>query len=134
MVTHIFVARSKVMQAWGSDVGLGKALYAVGLAEDAAAVVAAGFAGCTDWELIDSAPAEGLDAESLDARLARKEKLVDPTYYPRIKGARGIVRVNLTAVENAKRIRLALESGQEPRVVKVAPVDVARHLIRNALA
>ena len=132
----IYVAHSKMLQAWGADVGLGKALYKLGLVpegEDPAQILAAGHAGVSDWVLLRAEPAAGLEEDAMYERLARKEKLVDPAYYPRIRGARGIVKVNLQAVENAMRIRLALETGQEPRDIKVKPADVARHLVANAL-
>jgi len=130
----IYVARSKALQAWGGDVGLGKNLYKLGYVEDTTpeVVLAAGMAGETDWVVVKAEAADTTEAELLE-RLARKEKLVDPTYYPRIRGATGLVKVNLAGVENSMRIRQALETGQEPKDIKVKPADIARQLIANAL-
>lgn len=130
----VFVAKSKILQAWGGDVGLGKNLYKIGVMEDGspAEMLAAGFAGVADWELVKTQEAETTEAEAL-ARLARKEKLVDPNYYPKVKGAAGLVKVDLMKVENSMRIRIALETNQEPKALKVKPADVAQYLINNAL-
>jgi hypothetical protein len=131
----VFVAKSKILQAWGGDVGLGKNLYKIGVMEDGspAEMLAAGFAGVADWELVKTQEAETTEAEAL-ARLARKEKLVDPNYYPKVKGAVGLVKVDLLKVENSMRIRIALETNQEPKALKVKPADVAQYLINNALS
>lgn len=131
----IYVARSKGLQTWGADVGLGKNLYAIGYAEDGTPEerLAAGLAGETDWVLVKAQAADGTDEAALLERLGRKEKLVDPTYYPRIRGARGLVKVDPVKVENSMRIRKALETGQEPKDIKVKPADIAQYLINNAL-
>lgn len=130
----IFVAKSKILQAWGGDVGLGKNLYKIGVMEEGspADMLAAGLAGVTDWELVKSQESETTEADAL-TRLARKEKLVDPNYYPKVKGATGLVKVDLMKVENSMRIRIALETNQEPKTLKVKPADVAQYLINNAL-
>jgi hypothetical protein len=132
----VYVAKSKTLQAWGADVGLGKNLYKLGYLDegDAAEFLAQGCAGVTDWEVVKTQPAaEGMTEDALLERLARKEKLVDPTYYPKVKGARGLVKVNLMQVENSMRIRIALETNQEPKTLKVKPVDVAQYLINNSV-
>lgn len=131
----VFAARSKALQKWGGDVGLGKNLFAVGwVAEGSPAeALAGGLAGETDWEVVKTQQADDVDEAALLERLGRKEKLVDPNYYPRIKGARCIVKVDPAKVENSMRIRLALETGQEPKDIKVKPADIAQYLINNAL-
>ena len=132
----IYVARSKTLQAWGADVGLGKNVYKIGILENGAPaeMLAAGFAGVDDWEVVKTQEIDGIDEEAALARLARKEKLVDPTYYPKVRGARGLVKVDLMKVENSMRIRIALETNQEPKLLKVKPADIAQYLIGNALA
>ena len=131
----LYVAKSKTLQAWGGDVGLGKNLYKIGLLEDGdpAELLAAGLAGVTDWELVKTQAVDGVTETDALARLGRKEKLVDPNYYPKVKGAVGLVKVDLQKVENSMRIRIALETNQEPKVLKVKPADVAQYLINNAL-
>ena len=130
----IYVAKSKTLQAWGGDVGLGKNLYKIGVMEDGspAEMLAGGLAGVNDWELVKTQEAGGLSEADALARLGRKEKLVDPTYYPKIKGAIGLVKVDLMKVENSMRIRIALETNQEPKTLKVKPADIAQYLINNA--
>lgn len=131
----IYVARSKALQTWGADVGLGKNLFAVGYVEDGTPdeALAAGLAGEKDWAVVKSQAVDGTDEAAILERLGRKEKLVDPTYYPRIRGARGLVKVDPAKVENSIRIRKALETGQEPKDIKVKPADIAQYLINNGL-
>jgi hypothetical protein len=131
----IYVAKSKNLQSWGGDVGLGKNLYKIGYLADGTPeeALAAGLAGETDWEVVKKQEAEAASEEAVIARLGRKEKMVDPTYYPRLKGAQGIFKVNLQTVENSMRIRMALDQALEPKVFKVKPADVAQNLINNAL-
>ncbi|MFD2233001.1 hypothetical protein [Phaeospirillum tilakii] len=129
-----YVARSKTLQAWGSDVGLGKNLYKVGYVAEGspAEALAAGLAGASDWSVVASRAADPADEDELLTRLATREKLVDPAYYPRLRGERGIVKVNPAAIENVMRVRLALETGAEPDVIKVKPTDIARLLLDAA--
>src|ERR1700749_5282972 len=86
----LYVARSSKLGGWASDVGLGKNIYKVGVAEgDPKALVAAGWAGETDWTIVRKTAVEDLsEAEALD-RLGRKEKMIDPNLYPKLKGAAG---------------------------------------------
>lgn len=130
----LYVATSKGLQGWGSDVGLGKNLYKVGFIETGTPeeALAPGLAGESDWKVLLTAEAEGPE-EVLLERLARKEKMVDPNYYPRLRGAAGIVKANLTAIENSMLVALALENREPPKNFKVKPVDVARYLINNAV-
>lgn len=131
-----YVAKSKSLQSWGADVGLGKNLYKLGYVEDLtpAEALAAGLAGATDWSVIATRPAACESEAAMLERAARKEKMVDPTYYPRLKGTPGIVKINPTAIENVMRIRLALDTGREPDVIKVKPADIGRHLLDAALS
>lgn len=128
----IYVASSKGVQEWAADVGLGKNVYKVGWTDDAApADAVAGCLGHSDWKVLASTEAEGPEEAVLE-RLGRKEKLVDPNYYPRLRGERGLVKVNLVAVENAMLVAIALENREPPKGFKVKPADIARHLINNA--
>lgn len=128
----LYVAASKTMQDWGADVGLGKNLFKLGVAEDGTPDEAvAGLAGHTDWKVLKTAEVEFDEAEAL-ARLARKEKLVDANYYPKLRGAQGIVKVNLVAVENSRVIALALD-GKEPPKTKAKAADIAAYLVNNAV-
>jgi hypothetical protein len=130
----IYVATSKTQQEWGADVGLGKHLYKVGVAEDGTPEEAlAGFASQTDWKVLKSEEVPDLTEAQVMERLARKEKLVDPNYYPKLRGAGGIVKVNLTAIENSMLVKLALEGKEPAKGFKVKPADIAAYLIANAL-
>ncbi|HLO75430.1 MAG TPA: hypothetical protein VK196_03120 [Magnetospirillum sp.] len=129
----LYVATSKTLQEWGADVGLGKNLYKVGLTEDQGPDEAlAGFAGQSDWKVLKTAEAE-LAEDDLMARLGRKEKLVDPNYYPKLRGAQGIVKINMAAIENSMLVAMALDGKEPPKNFKVKPVDVATYLISNAV-
>jgi len=126
----IFVATSKANQEWGADVGLGKNLYKLGIADEPESVLA-GFAGQSDWKVLKSEETD-LSEEDALARLGRKEKPVDPNYYPKLRGAQGLFKVTVANVENALLVALALDGKEPPKGFKVKPVDIAKYLISNA--
>src|SRR5712691_1572190 len=97
----LYVARSAKLGRWSSDVGLGKHTYKVGVADaDPKALAAAGWAGETDWKIVRGDEVEGLsEAEALE-RLGKKEPMIDPNLYPKLKGATGVFRVAANRVEN----------------------------------
>jgi hypothetical protein len=129
----IYVARSVKAGKWGSDVGLGKLVYKVGVTDDdPKALAAAGWAGETDWSIVKSEPIEGLDEEQAIERLARKEKMIDPKLYPKLKGARGVFRLNLAQVENHIVVSRALAGESDLKAVNLKPADFAAYLIHNA--
>jgi hypothetical protein len=129
----LYVAVSKSLQQWGGDVGLGKHLYKVGLAAETSPEESiAGAAGCDDWKILLAIPTDKDEAAILE-RLAIKEKLVDPTYYPRLKGMLGVVKVSIASVENAMLVTIALDNRNAPKDFKVKPADIAQHLIRNLI-
>jgi hypothetical protein len=131
---EIYVARSPKLGTWGSDVGVGKNLFKVGVADaDAKPLIEAGWAGETDWALVKKQPVEGLSEDDVIERLARKGKMIDPTYYPKLKGARGIFRLTPEQVENHIMIARAIARVDELKVVKLKPADFADFLIHNAL-
>lgn len=128
----LYVAISKTMQEWGADVGLGKNLFKIGIADGQTADEAvAGAGGQDDWKVLKTADVDFGEDDAL-TRLGRREKLVDPNYYPKLRGARGVVKVNLAAVENSRLVALALE-GKQPPKTKAKPADIAAYLINNTL-
>ncbi|MEO5373421.1 MAG: hypothetical protein H7840_03985 [Alphaproteobacteria bacterium] len=128
----IFVARSVKLSKWSSDVGLGKHVYKVGCSEESPdAEAKAGWAGEADWTVIGSAEVEGLAEPQVLERLQRKEKMIDPGLYPKLKGAAGVFRVKDTNVENHILVTQAL-AGRELKTVKLKPADFAAYLIHNA--
>src|SRR5690606_3187984 len=91
----VYVATSKGLSGWGADVGLSKHIYKLGLAEESAEAAVkelneSAHAGESDWRLLRKEAVDAADEAALIERVARKEKLVDPKYYPKIKGAPGI--------------------------------------------
>src|SRR5437660_9114747 len=131
----LYVARSSKLGRWASDVGLGKNIYKVGVAEgDPKALAAAGWAGETDWTIVrKTAVVEDLsEAEALN-RLGRKERMIDPNLYPKLKGTAGGFRLTPARVENHIMVTRAL-AGQSDRVeIKLKPADYADYLIHNTL-
>jgi hypothetical protein len=130
----IYVARSVKFGKWASDVGLSKHVFKVGYTDgDPKAVVEQGWGGETDWTILRKREAEGLSEEAVIERLQRKEKMIDPAYYPRLRGAAGIFKVLPEHVENHIIVARTM-SGQSDRVeLKLKPADFADYLIHNAL-
>lgn len=128
----LFVARSAKLARWGSDVGFGKHLYKVGVSEaDPKVLAAEGWAGETDWKIIRREEVEGLtEAEALE-RIARKEKLIDPRLYPKLKGAAGVFRIAAEHVENHNIVAHALAGGGGNVDLKLKPADFAAYLVHN---
>jgi hypothetical protein len=132
----IYVAASKALGEWAEEVGLTKHVYKVGVTEDSAdeavkALNAQETAGQTDWKLLAKGKGD-IEEDAALERLARKEKAVDPTLYPKLRDAKGIFKVKTANVENAMLVKHALEGG-DPKVVKMKPADIGAYLVRNAL-
>jgi len=130
----IFVARSAKFGKWASDVGLSKNIFKVGYSEeDPKPVIEQGWGGETDWILVRKRDAENTSEEQIVQRLARKEKMVDPTYYPRLRGATGIFKVLPEHVENHILVARVMAGASERQELKLKPTDFADYLIQNAL-
>ena len=132
----IFVASSATMQEWGSDAGISKHLYRVGLTDDdvKAAVDemnAETYAGQKDWVLAGGRAVE-MEADGFLARLNDRQKVVDPLYYPKIKGAKDIVRIDQRKVEANIVIKRTME-GRDSKVPKLKPKDIAEYIIDSVL-
>ena len=130
----LFVARSAKLGRWASDVGLGKhTAYKLGVTDDdPKAVAAAGWAGESDWKLVKSEAVEGLSEEEALERLGKKEPMVDPNLYPKLKGAHGVFRLSATRVENHIIVGRALAGASDRTELKLKPTDFAAYLIHNA--
>jgi len=132
----IYVAMSNAMQEWGADVGASKNLFKVGVTEDDAegAVEALGadsYAGQADWQLAGKKKAD-LDEETLLQRIAERHQVLDPLYYPRLKGVKDIVRVDQRKVEADIVIKKTM-AGKDAKVPKLKPKDMAAYLIESVL-
>jgi hypothetical protein len=133
MVT-LYVARSVKLGRWASDVGLGKNVYKVGVADgDPKRLAMAGWAGETDWRIVRSMPVEDLSEEEALDRLGRKEKMIDPNLYPKLKGTVGVFRLAPARIENHIMVTRALAGESDRTVIKLRPTDYADYLIHNAL-
>ncbi len=130
----IYVARSVKFSKWASDVGLGKQVFKVGLVEgDPKSVVEKGWASESDWTLLKKREIEALTEEEALARLGRKEKMIDPVYYPRLRGTTGIFKVSPEHVENHILLGRVMAGESERIELKLKPGDFAEYLIQNAL-
>jgi hypothetical protein len=130
----IYVARSAALSKWAADVGLSKNIFKVGIAEEPAKdlIAAEGWAGATDWTLVKKEDAGDLTEDATLERLGKRETVVDPKYYPRIRDTRGLFKVNPVHVESHIIVGRALEGGGERIAVKLKPADFATYLIHNA--
>ncbi len=131
----IYVARSNALSQWGYDVGLSKHIYKIGLTlRPAKELVAAGWAGESDWVLVKKQDDIAVDDEQvIFDRLARKERLIEPRLYPRIRDATGLFKVAPTHVENHLLVSRALADEPELRAIKVKHADIAAYMIANGL-
>jgi hypothetical protein len=132
----VYVASSKGLSSWAADVGLTKHVFKLAVAEDSAAdaieaLNESGHAGQHDWRLLAKETVGAADEAALIEALARKEKMVDPALYPKIKGIRGIFKVKPANVENDVMVKRAL-AGEQDIVVKLKPADIGKYLIRSA--
>jgi len=129
----IYVARSAKLSKWASDVGLSKHIYKVGVADEPLKpLIAAGWCGETDWTLVKKADAGSLDEAEAIERLSKKERLIDPNLYPRLRGATGVFKVSPTHVESHILVSRALAGEGGLQAVKLKPADFADYLITNA--
>ena len=133
----IYVARSKTLSDWGASVGISKHLFKVGVSDDSGKDAVAELneqtcAGVEDWKLLKADDAGELTETDVLERLTAKTGAVDPTYYPRIKGAPGIFRVKPQDVENSMIVERAI-ARDESLHFKLKPADTAAFLIKNAL-
>ncbi|MBV9814652.1 MAG: hypothetical protein JO229_02745 [Alphaproteobacteria bacterium] len=129
----LYVARSPKLGRWASDVGLGKNIYKVGVTEgDPRELAAAGWAGETDWTIVRKASIESLNETDALDRLARKEKMIDPHLYPKLKGAVGVFRLTPSRVENHIVVTRALAGQSDRNEIKLKPTDYADYLIHNS--
>jgi len=132
----VYVATSKTVAEWAADVGLTKQVYKVGVDDGSPddivkALNDAVCAGANDWKILKKQEVDGLDEATVIARLAQREKMVDPNYYPKIRGALGLVRVKIGNVANHILVRRAL-AGEEQKVDKVKTADIAAYLLQTA--
>jgi hypothetical protein len=129
----LFVARSARLARWASDVGFGRNIYKLGVSEDdPKALAARGWAGEADWTIVRKETVAGLSEDEAIARLGRKEKPIDPDYYPKLKGAQGVFRVAAEHVENHIIVSRALAGASDPAALKLKPADFAAYLMHNA--
>jgi len=130
----IYVARSAKFSKWASDVGLGKHVFKVGCLDgDPKHLIDKGWAAETDWTLVKKRELGELTEEEAIQRLARKEKMIDPVYYPRLRGASGIFKVSPEHVENHILLGRVMAGESERVELKLKPADFAEYLIQNAL-
>ena len=129
----LFVARSAALGRWASDVGFGKHVYKVGVADDdPKPLAAAGWAGESDWKIVRTDEVDELNEADALERLGRKEKMIEPRLYPKLKGAAGIFRVNSEHVENHIIVSRALAGDSDRTELKLKPTDFAAYLVHNA--
>ncbi|HWI28268.1 MAG TPA: hypothetical protein VN668_14940 [Stellaceae bacterium] len=130
----IYVARSVKFGKWASDVGLSKHVFKLGVAEgDPKEAAAQGWGGENDWTILRKREVDGVTEQEAIDRLQRKEKMIDPTYYPRLRGAVGVFKVLPEHVENHIIVSRTL-AGESDRIeLKLKPADFADYLIHNAL-
>src|ERR1700679_246831 len=97
----LYVARSAKLSEWASDVGLSKHVYKIGCTDESLDdLIAKGWAGESDWTIVRKRNVDDVSEEDILARLQRKDKMIDPNYYPKLRGATGLFKVLTERVEN----------------------------------
>lgn len=134
----VYVARSPSLQEWSADVGLTEHVYKVGVVDGTAEGAVAALnqesvAGVADWQLLKSEEVPAADLAAILAKVGVKEKPVDPTFYPRLKGARGLFKVKIKNVQTRMLVQKMMEGGEEKMTKKPKAPDIADYLLRNAL-
>jgi hypothetical protein len=115
----IFVARSAELCEWGSDVGLGKTLFLLGLVSDVQTLETqfkTPLCGCSDWTIIKKQDGDYGPEDTLFESLSWKEKMIDPSLYPRLKGQKGVFRIKLLNVENHLFVKKALVEDDHKKI------------------
>ena len=136
-MSKLFVAKSKNLQDWGHGVGVTKFLFKVGVfdgsGDDAIARLNDEKAGGRDdWKLLGQQDSDQDEATAL-AQLARREQLLDPDFYPTIRGEPGIFKVKVSNVEDDMMVRAALANENEQlKTLKAKDKDIAAYLLRRA--
>ena len=130
----LFVARSAALSDWASDVGLSKNVFKVGVAADPAAdpvadIIARGWAGEGDWALVRSLDGIDLGEEEVIAKIAKREKMIDPRYYPRLREAQGVFKVNPDSVKRGIVLARAMAGENERAPIKLKTADFGAYLI-----
>lgn len=130
----LYVARSTKLSRWASDVGLGKNIYKVGISDgDPKALASSGWAGETDWTIVRKTAVENLSEHEAIDRLGRKEKMIDPNLYPKLRGAAGVFRLTPERIHNHIIVTRALAGESDRTEIKLRPTDYADYLIHNTL-
>ena len=130
----LYVARSSKLSRWASDVGLGKNVYKVGICDgDPRPLAAAGWAGETDWAIVRKTAIEGPSEPEAIERLGRKERMIDPNLYPKLKGAAGVFRLTPERIRNHIIVTRALAGEGDRTEIKLKPTENAEYLIHNTL-
>lgn len=133
-MTTFYVARSTALSKWASDVGLSKHIFKIGVTdEDPKALVAEGWAGETDWVLVKKQTVDNLTEAEAIARVAIRDKLIEPRLYPKLRGAEGVFKVLPAQVESRRLVQRALAGEAERVVMKLKPADFADYLIQSAV-
>lgn len=130
----LYVAFSKVLGQWASDVGLSKHVFKIGVTEDdPKTLVAAGWAAETDWLLVKQQAVDDLSEEEAIRRVALRAKRIEPRLYPKLRGAEGVFKVVPAQVESRRLVQRALAGEAERVVTKLKPADFADYLIQSAV-
>ncbi|MSP51174.1 MAG: hypothetical protein EXQ91_02090 [Alphaproteobacteria bacterium] len=133
----VFVATSKGLSEWAAEVGLSKNVYKLGIAGEKAEdelteMNANAFAGQSDWKIVKKEKVDAIDEKTALEKVGRKERAVDPNYYPKIKRATGLFRVKIENVEKSIYVQQTLDGG-DLNDVKIKSAEIAAYLIRNAI-
>ena len=63
------------------------------------------------------------------AKIAKREKLIDPRYYPRLREATGVFKVNPDAVTRGIILARAMAGENERAAIKLKAADFGAYLI-----
>ncbi|MDC0073299.1 hypothetical protein OAK17_00420 [Alphaproteobacteria bacterium] len=133
------ILKSKKLQEWGSSVGVTRYLYKVAIFDEKIKGIATilndeNCAGHNDWKLISSRQTDFNNQDQVINNIKGKVEVLDNDYYPKLKGEKGILKINPSKVENSLLLKSALENeNMQLKKIKIGQKEIANYILDHLL-